>query len=65
MDSVGNDKAVAERHLNGIVDGVNRGLQNYKRITKVDVYYSSLPMTSTKKVKRNEVAKLFENCLIP
>ena len=61
MDSVGNDKAVAERHLNEIVDGVNRGLQNYKRITKVDVYYSPLPMTSTKKVKRNEVAKLFEN----
>ena len=61
MDSVGNDKAVVERHLNEIVDGVNRGLQNYKRITKVDVYYSPLPMTSTKKVKRNEVAKLFEN----
>ena len=61
MDSVGNDKTVVERHLNEIVDGVNRGLQNYKRITKVDVYYSPLPMTSTKKVKRNEVAKLFEN----
>lgn len=60
-DSVGNDKTVIEKHLNELVDNVNRSLQSYKRITKVDVYYSPLPMTSTKKVKRNEVAKLFED----
>ena len=60
-DSVGNDKAVIGKHLNELVENVNRSLQSYKRITKVDVYYSPLPMTSTKKVKRNEVAKLFED----
>ncbi len=60
MDSVGNDKAVIEKHMNDIVDTVNRGAASHKRITKVTVSYSPLPMTSTKKVKRSDVIELFK-----
>ena len=55
IDSVGGDKAVIEKHMNDIVDAVNRNTVSHKRITRVDVIYDQLPLTSTKKVKRGEV----------
>ena len=54
------DKAAVEKKINSIVDEVNSSLQAYKRITKVIISYDRLPMTSTSKVKRNEVQKLYE-----
>ena len=61
MDSVGNDRAVIEKHMNDIVDTVNKDLVSYKRISKVTVSYSPLPMTSTKKVKRGDVIEMFKD----
>ncbi len=55
IDSVGGDKAAIEKHMNDIVDTVNRSAASHKRITRVDVIYDQLPLTSTKKVKRGEV----------
>lgn len=50
-----------ESHINSIIADVNKELQSYKKITKVTVSNEPLPMTSTKKVKRFEVAKLFKD----
>ncbi len=55
MESAGGDKAVIERHMNELVDAVNRSEAAHKRITKVVVAYEPLSMTSTKKVKRADV----------
>ena len=57
--SVNRDKAAIEKHMNEIIEEVNRSLQSYKKITKVTVTDKPLPMTSTKKVKRFEVIKEF------
>ena len=43
-----------------VVESVNKGLQSYKKITMVTVVDQPLPMTSTKKVKRFEVVKMFK-----
>ena len=59
-DSVGGNKAEIEKHMNEIVAEVNRDLQSYKKITRLDISPIPLPMTSTKKIKRNEVMKLFD-----
>ena len=48
-----------EEHINSIVETVNRELQSYKKITKVIIAPDPLVMTSTKKVKRFEVEKIF------
>lgn len=53
-------KAVRAR-IDEIVEEVNRNLQNYKKITKVTLTDKPLPMTTTAKIKRFEVKKLFEN----
>lgn len=50
-----------EKRMNEIVDEVNRNLQPYKRITKVTVIDEPLPETSTRKVKRGEVLKLYQD----
>ncbi|MBO8436376.1 MAG: acyl--CoA ligase [Spirochaetes bacterium] len=59
-DSVDNNKAVIEKHMNEIVDQVNRELQSYKKITKVTVVDAPMPMTSTKKIKRFEVKAMYD-----
>lgn len=56
-----NDKAVVEKRLNEIVEEVNKDLQHYKKITRVIVAEEELPMTSTKKIKRFEVVKLYKD----
>ena len=48
------------RHMEEVVESVNKGLQSYKKITMVTVVGQPLPMTSTKKVKRFEVVKMFK-----
>ena len=46
------------RHMEEVVESVNKDLQSYKKITMVTVVDQPLPMTSTKKVKRFEVVKM-------
>ena len=59
-DSVNNDKAVIEKHMNEIVAEVNKELQSYKKITKVTVTDMPMQMTSTKKIKRFEVKAQYD-----
>lgn len=49
------------KRMEEIVALVNRNLQSYKKITMITVVDSPLPMTSTNKVKRFEVVKLFKD----
>ena len=58
--SVGGDKAAIEKHMNEIVAEVNKELQSYRKITKVTVVDSPMPMTSTKKIKRFEVRAMYD-----
>lgn len=58
--SVGGDKSVIEKHMNDIVTEVNKELQSYKKITKVTVVDTPMPMTSTKKIKRFEVRAMYD-----
>ncbi len=51
----------AARHMEEIVENVNRDLQSYKKITMVSVVDEPLPMTSTKKIKRFEVIRLYKD----
>ena len=53
------DEKALKARMDEIISEVNRDLQSYKKITKVDITSSPLPMTSTKKIKRNEVVSLF------
>ncbi len=48
-------------HMQHIVDEVNKELLPYKRITRLTIAKEPLEMTSTKKIKRHIVAKLYEN----
>lgn len=52
------DSAAVRTRMEEIVSLVNRDLQSYKKITRVDISDSPLPMTSTKKIKRNEVLEM-------
>ncbi len=58
--SVNGDKAVIEKHMAEIVEEVNKELQSYKKITKITVVDSPMPMTSTKKIKRFEVKAMYD-----
>ncbi len=51
----------ASRHMEEIVEDVNRDLQSYKKITLTSVVDEPLPMTSTKKIKRFEVIRLYKD----
>ncbi len=59
-DSVGGDKSIIEKHMNEIVSEVNKELQSYKKITKITVTDTPMPMTSTKKIKRFEVRAMYD-----
>ena len=50
----------ASKHMEAIVEEVNKNLQSYKKITMVTVVDEPLPMTSTKKVKRFEVIRKYK-----
>ena len=52
------DSAAVRTRMEEIVSLVNRDLQSYKKITRVVISDSPLPMTSTKKIKRNEVLEM-------
>ena len=52
------DSAAVRTRMEEIVSRVNRDLQSYKKITRVVISDSPLPMTSTKKIKRNEVLEM-------
>lgn len=54
------DKAVLD-HMQGVVDKVNKELLPYKRIERITITKEPLEMTSTKKVKRHVVAKLYKD----
>ncbi len=54
------DKAAMQKHMEGIVDEVNKELLPYKRIRKVFVVDEPMEMTSTKKIKRFVVAKKYK-----
>ena len=58
-ESMKNDEAAIARHMNELVEQVNREIQHYKRITKVTIVTDKLPMTSTSKIKRSDVMKLY------
>ncbi len=49
------DKAGLEKRISEIIHDVNQELQSYKKITRIDVVDEPLSMTSTKKIKRNDV----------
>ncbi len=49
------------KRMEKIVETVNRDLQSYKKITMTSVVDEPLPMTSTKKIKRFEVIKLYKD----
>ncbi len=59
LGSIGHDTEEAERHASELVDKVNRELLGYKRITMITVTDKTLPMTSSSKVRRNEVRAMF------
>lgn len=59
VSSLDGDKAKVEAHMNQIVDDVNKNLQSYRKISKVSVVDQPLPVTSTQKIKRFEVARKF------
>lgn len=54
------DKAAMQKHMEEIVDEVNKELLPYKRIRKVFVIDEPMEMTSTKKIKRFVVAKKYK-----
>ncbi len=49
------------KHMEEIVETVNRDLQSYKKITMTTVVDEPLPMTSTKKIKRFEVIRMYKD----
>ena len=50
----------AEKKINQIIAEVNKDSQPYKRIEKILITKEALPTTSTKKIKRFEVAKIYK-----
>ena len=51
----------AAKHMEEIVEEVNRDLQSYKKISLTTVVDEPLPMTSTKKIKRFEVIRIYKD----
>ncbi len=49
------------KHMQGIVDKVNKEMLPYKRITRVTIADEPLEMTSTKKIKRHIVAEVYKD----
>lgn len=52
--------SAAEKRINQIISEVNKDSQPYKRIEKILITKEALPTTSTKKIKRFEVMKLYK-----
>ena len=49
-----------EEYIDSIIKDVNRELQSYKKIQKLIISKDPLPMTSTKKIKRFEIQRVFK-----
>lgn len=49
------------KHMQEILDKVNKDLLPYKRITKLTIADEPLEMTSTKKIKRHVVAQVYQD----
>ena len=60
MDKYDKDMTKIQQRMEEIVSQVNKELQPHKKISMVSVVNEPLPMTSTKKVKRFEVAKKYK-----
>jgi len=58
LKEVGKEKA--EKEINEIIAEVNKENLPYKRIEKIFITEEALPTTSTKKIKRFEVSKLYK-----
>lgn len=56
-EAVKNYTDKVQERMEAIVNEVNKNLQSYKQITKVDLIYERMPISSTMKIKRFEVAK--------
>ena len=54
-------KQKIEERINQIISEVNKELQSYKKITRVDIIDEPLEMTSTQKVKRFVVAQKYKD----
>jgi len=54
-------KSEMEKHMQEIVDKVNKDLLPYKRISKVDIVDEPFEMSSTKKIKRYIYAQKYKN----
>jgi long-chain acyl-CoA synthetase len=54
-------KEKIEERMQQIVNEVNKGLQSYKKITRVTVVDEPIEMTSTKKIKRFVVAQKYKD----
>lgn len=54
-----NDEAQVEKRINSIIEEVNKESIHYKRIEKIQITKEPLPTTSTKKIKRFEVEKIY------
>ena len=52
-------QTLVQKRMEALVETVNRNLHPYQRISKVTVTYKPLPLTTTSKVKRFEIKKLF------
>lgn len=60
IKSLDADKKKIEDKINGIVAIVNKDLKRYQKIEIVTIVDEPLPTTSTKKIKRFEVIKLYK-----
>jgi long-chain acyl-CoA synthetase len=53
------DLSKVKLKMESIVEEVNKELKSYQKIEKVTIATEELPTTSTKKIKRFEVKKLY------
>jgi len=60
VEEVKEDAKKIEERINEIITAVNKELKSYQKIEKIVVAKESLPTTSTKKIKRFEVVKLYK-----
>ena len=49
------DKDEQRKHIESIIDGVNKKLASYKKIEKITILEEAMEMTTTKKIKRRTV----------
>jgi long-chain acyl-CoA synthetase len=60
VEEVKEDAKKIEERVNEIISAVNKELKSYQKIEKIVVAKEALPTTSTKKIKRFEVVKIYK-----